>query len=420
MARQHPNSGSIILHMSTLLQTHSTDDAAEKTRILLDSASALRPQVVAWRRHLHANPEVAFQEHDTSRFIRETLSSIKGLEFSRPTETSVLAVLHLAKPGKTIAVRADIDALPIHEDNDVDFRSRRDGAMHACGHDGHTSIALGLATVLAENAELLSGEVRFIFQHAEELNPGGGQELVDAGVMDGVDAVIGLHLWSTMPTGRIGLISGPAMASPDTFQCTIVGTGGHAAIPHNTVDPIVVAAHVVTALQSIVSRNVDPLEPVVLSVTQLSAGTTFNVIPGSAFLAGTVRTMSESVRAQVPGDMERIIKGVTDAYGARYEFTFERGYRPVINDRELTERLVEVVERDLGTDVLMPMSPTMGGEDFSAYQQKAPGVFAFVGAGNVAAGITYSHHHPRFNIDEDALDVGLRYLVAATADLLRG
>ncbi len=406
--------------MPTLLQEHSTTDGSNNVNILLESARALRPQVIAWRRYLHANPEVAFEEHDTSRFIRETLSAIDGLELSQPTETSVLAVLRFAEPGRTIAVRADIDALPIHEENDIDFRSLRDGAMHACGHDGHTSIALGLATVLAKHREALSGEVRFIFQHAEELNPGGGQELVDAGVMDGVDAVIGLHLWSPMPIGRISLISGPAMASPDNFQCTIVGNGGHAATPHNTVDPIVVAAHVVTALQSVVSRNIDPLDPVVLSVTKLVAGTTFNVIPGSAFLAGTVRTVSESVRAQVPRDMERIIKGVTDAYGATYEFTFERGYRPVVNDEKLTERLVGVVERDLENGVLVPMKPTMGGEDFSAYQQKAPGVFAFVGAGNVDAGITHGHHHARFNIDEQALDVGLRYLVVATADLLRG
>ena len=404
--------------MSTQLEARSNQVAETSVSTLLESAEALIPQVIGWRRHLHANPEVAFQEHDTARFVREILSGIEGLSISRPTETSVLARLRFDRPGKTIAVRADIDALPIHEENEIEFRSLRNGAMHACGHDGHTAIALALATLFVKHRDMFGGEVRFIFQHAEELNPGGGQQLVDAGVMDGVDAVIGLHLWSTMPVGHIGLISGPAMASPDNFKCTIVGNGGHAAKPNDTVDPIVVAAHVVTALQSVVSRNVDPLDPVVLSVTQLIAGTTFNVIPGSAFMCGTVRTVSEEVRAQVPIDMERIIKGVAEAYGATYEFTFERGYRPVVNDAALTARLVDVVNRDLGKDVLTSMRPTMGGEDFSAYQQKAPGVFAFVGAGNVEAGITYSHHHPRFNIDEKALDVGLQYLVAATADLL--
>jgi amidohydrolase len=242
--------------------------------------------------------------------------------------------------------------------------------------------------------------------------------MVKQGVMDGVEQVIGLHLWSTMPYGRIGLISGPAMAAPDTFQCHIIGRGGHAAAPHETVDPIAVGAQVVTALHHIVSRAIDPLDHVVVSVTQFVAGTTFNVVPGSAYLAGTVRTFDEALRARVPELMTRVIKGVTEAHGATFDLNFERGYRPVVNDRELTARLSEVVTRTFGAEVLTPMRPSMGGEDFSAYQQKAPGVFAFIGAGNVEAGIAYPHHHPRFQIDERALTVGLRYLVAATLDLL--
>ena len=262
------------------------------------------------------------------------------------------------------------------------------------------------------------GEVRFIFQHAEELSPGGAEEMVRQGVMDGVDQVIGLHVWSAMPVGRIGLIAGPAMAAPDTFECTIIGKGGHAAMPHGTIDPIAIGAQVVSALQHVVSRTVDPLDPVVVSVTQFMAGTTFNVIPNTAYLAGTVRTFDPTLRTTVPVTIERIITGVTSAFGATYEFRYEPGYRPVINDPALTARLTNVIVNTFGADTLIDMRPTMGGEDFSAYQQRAPGVFAFIGAGNVDVGIDFPHHHPRFQIDERSLDIGLRYLTAATLDLL--
>lgn len=386
--------------------------------VLLDEARDMTQQVIAWRRHLHQRPEVAFHEHETARFVREVLSGIPGLVVSRPTETSVMARLLGASTGRVVAVRADMDALPIHEENDVPWRSQVDGAMHACGHDGHTSIVLALATLLAQHRDQLAGEVRFVFQHAEELAPGGAEEMVRQGVMDGVDTVIGIHLWAPMPVGRIGIISGPAMAAPDSFQCTIVGDGGHAAIPHMTVDPIAVGAQVVTALQHIVSRHVDPLDPAVVSVTQFHAGTTFNVIPGSAMLTGTVRTFDATLRVRIPELMERIIKGICDAHGARYELSIERGYRPVVNDPATCARLERVVHRTFGADVLLSTRPTMGGEDFSAYLQKAPGVFAFIGAGNAVEGILYPHHHPRFNIDEASLNIGLRYLTAATLELL--
>ncbi|MBX9857759.1 MAG: amidohydrolase [Gemmatimonadaceae bacterium] len=378
----------------------------------------LSSRVIDWRRHLHRHPEVAFQEHGTAQFIADTLERIPGLAITRPTATSVVAQLDGAQPGPTVAVRADIDALPIHEENDVDYRSTVPGVMHACGHDGHTAIVLGLATRLAARREELAGRVRFIFQHAEELSPGGAEELVQRGVMDGVDHVIGLHLWSPVSVGKIGLISGPAMAAPDTFSCTILGAGGHAAAPHQTIDPIAIGAQVVTALQQVVSRAVDPLDPVVVSITQFVAGTTFNVIPNSAYLAGTIRTFDAELRRTVPQQMERIVRGITEAFGATYQWTYEPGYRPVVNDAALTERLAQVVTRTFGADTLVPLRPTMGGEDFSAYQQRAPGVFAFVGARNEARGLTHPHHHPRFDLDEQSLHIGLRYLEAATLDLL--
>ncbi len=385
---------------------------------LLDEARDMATQVITWRRHLHQRPEVAFSEHETAAYIRNVLAEIPGLLVTRPTETSVMARLVGATPGRVVAVRADIDALPIHEENDLPYRSQVDGAMHACGHDGHTSIVLGLATVLARHREHLAGEVRFFFQHAEELAPGGAEEMVRHGVMDGVDHVIGIHLWAPMPVGRIGIVSGPAMAAPDTFDCTIIGKGGHAAIPQETVDPIAVGAQVVSALQHIVSRDVDPLDPVVVSVTQFHAGTAYNIIPESAKLAGTIRTFDPVLRERVPETMERVIRGICAAFGATFELTIDRGYRPVVNDPATCARLEHVVARTFGPDVLLPTRPTMGGEDFSAYQQKAPGVFAFIGAGNAFEEILYPHHHPRFNIDEASLDIGLRYLTAATLDLL--
>lgn len=392
--------------------------ASPDTSDLLARADSLREQVISWRRHLHMHPELSFHEHKTAQFVFDTLSAMPGLEVSRPTVTSVVARLRGGESGRIVAVRADMDALPITEENDVPYQSRVSGVMHACGHDGHTSILLGLAQLLSERKDEIRGEVRFIFQHAEELSPGGAEEMVQAGVMDGVEQVIGLHLWASMPHGFIGLVPGPAMAAPDVFQLTIKGQGGHAAIPHETVDPIAIGAQIVTALQHIVSRNVDPLDNAVLSVTQFVAGTTFNVIPDSAYLSGTVRTFDAALRTRIPQLMERIIQGVTSAYGATFEFKYERGYRPVVNDPALTARLANLVEREFGAATLQPLRPSMGGEDFSAYQQKAPGVFAFVGAGNVEAGITFPHHHPRFQIDERSLDLGLRYLLVATLDLL--
>lgn len=371
-----------------------------------------------WRRHLHMHPEVSFHEVETSRYVREQLGSIAGITVSSPTPTSVMGTLHGAHPGPTIAVRADIDALPITEETTLPFRSRTDGAMHACGHDGHTAILLGLATRLAARAHTLHGTVRFLFQHAEEIAPGGAEEMVRAGVMDGVDQVIGLHLWATLPVGKIALIAGPMMAAPDTFQCHVIGTGGHAAMPHACVDPIVVGAQIVTAWQQVISRGIDPLDPAVLSVTQFIAGTTFNVIPNSAYLSGTVRTFDPALRASIPQQMERILAGITSAFGATYDFTYEHGYRPVVNDVALTARLADVVRTTFSDDTLVDLRPSMGGEDFSAYQQRAPGVYAFVGAGNVDKGIVYAHHHPKFDIDEDALAIGLTYLEAAVDNLL--
>jgi len=375
-------------------------------------------EVIGWRRHLHRNPELSFQEEETSRFVYETLESFGVLELSRPTPTSVVARLVGERPGRVVALRADMDALPIEEENDFEFASKSPGVMHACGHDGHTAMLLGAAKVLVGMREEINGEVRFLFQHAEELYPGGAEEMVEAGVMEGVDAIVGIHLWSGLEAGKIGVVYGPMLAAPDTFEISINGRGGHAAMPHQTTDAIAIGAQVVANLQHVVSRNVDPLQNVVVSVTKFAGGTTHNVIPGTVEMVGTVRTLDEEVRAKVPEMMERIIGGVTAAHDASYSFEYQRGYRPVVNDEEVTRVVEETVREVFGERALEMMPPIMGGEDFSAYQRVAPGTFVFVGAGNEAKGITYPHHHPRFTVDEDALENGVKMHVNVAFGLL--
>lgn len=375
---------------------------------------SMREQVITWRRHLHQHPELSFHERNTSQFVADTLASFGGLEISRPTPTSVMARLFgEAGPGPVLAIRADIDALPIVEANTHDFVSQAPGVMHACGHDGHTSMLLGAVKVLLGHRRALRGEVRFLFQHAEELYPGGASQMVAAGALDGVELVIGAHLWLSMSFGRVGVKAGPLMASLNTFRITITGAGGHAAIPQQTIDPIVTAAEVVTSLQHVVSRNVDPLASAVISVTQINGGSTTNVIPGAVEMAGTVRTFDPELRQRIPVLMERVVAGICSAHGATYEWTFEPGYAAVDNDAAACDLVRRAVVRALGPDVLVEARPTMGAEDFSAYQQATPGAFFFIGARNEERGIVYPHHHERFDLDERALDYGTRIFVAA-------
>lgn len=374
--------------------------------------ASIQSEMIAWRRHLHEHPEVSFHEEQTAQYVYDTLSEFGHLELTRPTKTSVVARLVGAHPGMVLALRADMDALPIHEENDVSYKSRTPGVMHACGHDGHTAMLLAAAKLLSAHRDEINGEIRFIFQHAEEVIPGGAQELVKKGVLDGVDAVVGQHLWAPMETKTIGVSAGPLMASPDTFHLVITGQGGHAAQPHLNVDPIAIGAQIVTNLQHLVSRYVDPFEPLVVSVTKFIGGTADNVIPNSVELCGTVRAFRDDLRDQAAEWMERVIRGLTEAHGAHYEFHYEKGYRPVINDEEVTNRVKAALENVFPADVVQTAAPTMGGEDFSAYQTAVPGTFFFTGIYNEEKDVIYPHHHPRFNIDEDALQYGVKALLA--------
>ncbi|MFP3513027.1 M20 family metallopeptidase [Peribacillus sp. SIMBA_075] len=389
-----------------------------QTIMIHDLIEAVKDEVIGWRRYLHKYPELSFQEEKTAQFVYETLQTFGDLEISRPTKTSIMARLIGQQPGKVIALRADMDALPIEEENDFDFVSQNSGVMHACGHDGHTAMLLGAAKILTQLKDQIKGEVRFLFQHAEEVPPGGAQEMVKAGVLEGVDMIIGTHLMSSLPLGKIGLSYGPMLAGADTFNITVVGKGGHASQPELTIDPIAIGTQVVTNLQHIVSRYRDAQETLVISVTQFHAGSAINVIPSRVSIGGSVRSFNPELREKIPTFIERIVKGITEAHGATYEFDYQLGYAPTINNEEVTRLMDEAVCEVFGEESRVMIKPVMGSEDFSAYQKVIPGSFILIGARNEEKGIIYPHHHPKFTVDEQALQYGVKLFVHGTFKVL--
>lgn len=371
----------------------------------------LFPEMVERRRYLHQHPELSFHEVETPNYIASRLEEL-GIEVRRNVGgRGVVGTIRGGKPGKTVALRADFDALPIQDEKTVDYRSTVPGVMHACGHDGHTATLLAVAEVLASQKEQLTGNVVLIHQHAEEVVPGGAREMIADGCLDGVDVIFGTHLWSTTTLGTIGTRVGPVMAAADKFELTLFGRGGHGAKPHETIDAVLLGATIVKELQSIVSRRLDPLQQAVLTIGTLHAGNTFNVIADRAQLTGTVRTFDETVAQKIVSEMERTIKGICDAAGATYTFHYETGYPAVINDLVET-RFLEAVARDvIGDTSVFEIDPTMGGEDFAYYLKEVPGTFFFTGAGDASH---YPHHHPRFDFEEPAMVDAAKILVEAT------
>lgn len=381
--------------------------------------SEVNADVVRWRRHIHANPELSFQEAKTADYIAEQLSAIPGLTLTRLTPNSVIAELTGDRSGPIYALRADIDALPIQEESDEPFRSTNPGVMHACGHDAHAAMLLGAAKVLAQCKSSLKGRVRFIFQHAEEAPPGGAQELVKLGVLDGVSMIFGLHVLPNFATGKVILKEGVFSGSSDNFDIILKGRGGHGSMPHMCIDPVTVGAEVVTAMQQIVARKLNPQHAPVLTVAVFQAGGVYNVIPDTARLAGTLRTHNAEVRERVPQLVEQTVMGIAQAHGAQAEVKWTRGYAIGNNHADACAIARRVVARERGAEELIELSePIYGSEDFSSYQEKIPGCFLFIGSGNESIGATHGVHHPRFKLDEDALAIGVQLHVGFIRDLL--
>ncbi|MEN9252628.1 MAG: M20 family metallopeptidase [Thermostichales cyanobacterium HHBFW_bins_127] len=373
----------------------------------------LYPSLVAWRRQIHQQPELGFAEVRTAALIQQLLQDWGIPHQAGVAQTGVVATISGSRAGKTLAIRADMDGLPIQEDNPVPYRSQVPQRMHACGHDGHVAIALGTAKLLWEQRQRLPGQVKIVFQPAEE-SPGGAKPMIAAGVVQDVDAMLGLHLWNNLPLGTVGVKSGPAMANTDRFYLQILGKGGHGAMPHQTVDALVVGCQVVSALQTIVARSVDPLQPAVVTVGKFQAGDTFNVIAAKAELWGTVRTFDPDTAELIPKRLEEIVAGICQAYGALYHLDYERTYPAVSNHPQLAA-LVEQAARDtLGEQARIHPEMTMGGEDMAFFLEKVPGCYFFLGSANPELGLTFPHHHPRFDFDETALPLGVELFLRCT------
>ncbi|OKH24771.1 peptidase M20 [Hydrococcus rivularis NIES-593] len=395
-----------------MVSTFPTPNFIDLSQIRLEIRS-LQTRLVEWRRRFHQRPELGFQEQLTAEFLSQKLTEMGIDHRTGIAKTGIVATIESNHPGPVLAIRADMDALPIQEENDVSYRSKHDGIMHACGHDGHTAIALGTACYLSQHRDDFKGTVKIIFQPAEE-SPGGAKPMIEEGVLKNpdVDAIIGLHLWNNLPLGTIGVRSGALMAAVECFRCTIQGKGGHGAMPHQTVDSIVVSAQIVNALQTIVARNVNPIDSAVVTVGELHAGTALNVIADTARMSGTVRYFNPALEDYIGKRIDEIIAGVCHGHGATYELDYWRLYPPTINDARIADLVrsvaLEVVETPAG---IVPECQTMGGEDMSFFLQEVPGCYFFLGSANPEKGLAYPHHHPRFDFDEAALGVGVEMFV---------
>ncbi len=405
-----------------IIKNYRNSSKSERGIIMLFNLYELLEQqydeMVNIRRYLHQHPELSFQEFQTAAYIANFYKEL-GIEVrTNVGGNGVVAKIHGRKPGPTVALRADFDALPIQDEKDVEYKSTVPGVMHACGHDGHTAALLVLAKALNEMQNEIEGTVVFIHQHAEEFGPGGAITMIKDGCLDGVDVIFGTHLWASVPVGTIQYRVGPIMAAADRFDITIQGSGGHGAQPHKTKDAIVTASQLVVNLQQIVSRKVNPIKSAVLSVGSFVSQNAFNVIADSAQLGGTVRSFDEEIRSQVEQDMERIIKGTCITADSDYSFTFTRGYPAVVNHKEETEFLTDVASKIPDVKVVEETDPEMGGEDFAYYLQHVKGTFFFTGAKPEGVEIPYPHHHPKFDFNEKAMLVAAKTLGSATLTYL--
>ncbi|HHV78546.1 MAG TPA: amidohydrolase [Firmicutes bacterium] len=379
----------------------------------------LKQQLIEIRRRIHQHPELGFEEFETAKLIEETLRKY-GIETKRLAKTGVVGLLR-GNGERTIALRADMDALPIQELNQVEYASKIPGKMHACGHDVHVTCLLGAAIVLSNRRNALRGNVKFIFQPAEEA-PGGAKPMIEEGVLEDpkVDVIVGGHCWPGLPAGCIEVGEGPVMAAPDVLTLKIIGKGGHGAMPHTTVDAIAVAFQVGVALQQVVSRMSDPLDPVVLTIGSISGGTAPNVIAQEVLMKGSIRSLSPETHEKLPRIIEQVVKGVTSAYGATYEMDYYNLYPPTINDPKVAQMVLKAAEKALGPGkALWSRYPSMGGEDFSYFTQKIPGAFFRIGVSDPSKQRpSYPLHSPNFDVCEDAIPAAVSVLVQIVEDYL--
>lgn len=372
--------------------------------------------VISLRRHFHQYPEASMQEFETSKKIKEELDKM-GIEYVSAGGTGVVATIKGANPGKTVALRADIDALSVEELTDFEFKSKNEGMMHACGHDCHISMLLGAAKILNEVKDQINGTVKLLFQPGEE-NAKGAFAMIDDGALDGVDGIFGMHIWADVPVGKVSIEPGPRMASADWFYINVKGKGGHGSQPENCIDAVVASSAIVMNLQSIVSRETKPSSPLVLTVGMLNSGTRFNVIAEDGYMEGTTRCFDPELRKQLPVMMERVIKNTAEAYRAEATLDFDFAVAPTINDSQCAEIGQGSVEKILGKEGNYHFEKLTGGEDFAHYLEHVPGAIAFLGCRNEEKGCCYAHHNGKFAVDEDALETGAALYAQYAVDFL--
>ncbi|AWI36117.1 aminoacylase [Bacillus safensis FO-36b] len=370
-------------------------------------------EMVEIRRHLHMNPELSFQEEETAAFIASYYDTLQIPTRTKVGGHGVLAFIEGASPGPTIALRADFDALPIHDEKDVPYKSTKPGVMHACGHDGHTATLLVLAKVLHTHRDQLKGKIVLIHQHAEEYAPGGAKPMIEDGCLDGVDVIFGTHLWSSEPCGTILYKSGNFMAAADRFSIQVQGKGGHGAQPHLTKDAVLIGSQIVANLQQVVARKVNPIDSAVVSVGGFVAENAFNVIADSAVLTGTARSFEESARHIIEREIEQVVKGVCQMHDAAYTYEYVRGYPAVKNHPKPTEYIAGIANQTEGVTEVKEAETQMGGEDFAYYLQHVPGTFFYTGAMPENSQDVYPHHHPKFDINEKAMPIAAMVLANA-------
>ncbi|WP_338754449.1 amidohydrolase [Bacillus sp. FJAT-52991] len=377
--------------------------------------SILEEQMVSYRRHFHQYPEISHEEVKTREFIRRELESL-GLKPFSFTGKDIVVDLQGANPGKVAAIRADMDALPVEEETGLPFASKNKGTMHACGHDGHMAILLGLIHFFKKHQHKLNGTIRFIFQHAEETVPGGANEIVANQGLAGVDGIFGYHLWQPLPLGTIGVRQGPVMAGADKFTIRIIGKGGHGSMPNETIDPTLIASLAIIQIHTIISRSLHPLAQAVVSIGELKSGTTYNVIPDSATLSGTVRQFSTEVSMQIHKRLDEILHGLSVSYSSEYELDYTYGDSAVVNDAELYSLVKEKAAKLFGKEKIVEIKPQLGSEDFSYYTNCIPGMYTFIGVGKEDT--QYGHHHPKFDIDETMMVPAVQLLSEAVIEFL--